>query len=76
MEPMDRHTADADYEFVDLLTVSEAAKISTVPRSSLYEMAARRRRGEKVGPPILELGPGRIRWRRSDLVRWVRECER
>lgn len=60
----------------DLLTVTEVADITRVPRSTLYEWASRRASGEEIGPRVLDLSPRNKRWRRADVLDWLADKER
>ena len=51
----------------DLLTVTEVCDVLKVSRSALYAL---RYRGE--APPAIKVGR-QLRWRRTDLDRWIAE---
>lgn len=56
----------------DLLTADETSQLTTIPPSSLHEYAVRAEAGlPAMGPPHINLGPRRRRWRRGDVLAWL-----
>ena len=58
-----------------LIHISEVSSLTSLPRSSIYELARVTRAGVKPFPRPIKLSARRSRWRESDVLGWLAHRE-